>query len=258
MAFSDRLKDLRLEKCMDQTELGKIFNLSKQSISAYEKGKGLPNPETFEKIADYFGVTTDYLFGRTNNKNIPIESTYTITKTSSELELLEVTKKLTPRQFEAILIVARSMSETSATEKDLAVKPELDIDPISKLPYWHLRLKALRKERGLTIEEAAEGIASISDNHLTADVLEAYESGRIEMEPSDHASATSFYNVSWAFMTGRTNIRRGYAGVLPTMEAASRTDDPTQPLPPEAQKSLNNFYKDHGLYYGEGDGGEKG
>ena len=48
----------------------------------------------------------------------------------------------------------------------------------------------------------------------------------------------AFYNVSWAFISGRTNVRVNEAGVVPTLEAANRTDDPTQPLPLDAQKII--------------------
>jgi transcriptional regulator with XRE-family HTH domain len=64
LAFSNRLKYLRSQKKIDQKEFGKIFQLSKQTISAYEKEKATPSLDTFVKMADYFGVTADYLLDR--------------------------------------------------------------------------------------------------------------------------------------------------------------------------------------------------
>lgn len=63
-AFSQRLKELRTEKNLTQAEFGTLFNLSKQTISGYEKGDASPSFDTLLKLADYFGVTTDDLLGR--------------------------------------------------------------------------------------------------------------------------------------------------------------------------------------------------
>lgn len=62
----ERLKKLRTKKKLTQTELGKIVNVTKVSISGYENGNRSPDTDTLEKLADYFGVSTDYLLGRTD------------------------------------------------------------------------------------------------------------------------------------------------------------------------------------------------
>mgnify|MGYP006428516991 CR=1 FL=1 len=66
--FGSRLKKLRKEKNLTQTELGKIINVSASTIGMYERENRKPTPETLNQIADYFEVTTDYLLGRTNQK----------------------------------------------------------------------------------------------------------------------------------------------------------------------------------------------
>ncbi|MBP2635509.1 MAG: putative prophage LambdaCh01, repressor protein [Firmicutes bacterium] len=65
--FAHRLKELRADKNLTQLEFGALFNLSKQTISGYEKGDASPPLETLQKFADYFNVTTDYLLGRESN-----------------------------------------------------------------------------------------------------------------------------------------------------------------------------------------------
>ena len=65
--FAQRLKDLRSDKNLTQVDFGAIFNLSKQTISGYEKGDNSPPLETLQKFADYFEVTTDYLLGRSDD-----------------------------------------------------------------------------------------------------------------------------------------------------------------------------------------------
>lgn len=64
----ERLKRLRIEKKLTQSELGNIINVTKVSISGYENGNRSPDTDTLQKLADYFGVSTDYLLGRTDIK----------------------------------------------------------------------------------------------------------------------------------------------------------------------------------------------
>lgn len=62
--FGQNLKELRTQRSLTQSEFGALFNLSKQTISGYEKGEASPPIETLLKFADFFNVTTDYLLGR--------------------------------------------------------------------------------------------------------------------------------------------------------------------------------------------------
>lgn len=68
-SFGERLKELRKDFNLTQEQLANKFFLNKSSISRYENGTQLPEHDQLEKIADYFGVSIDYLLGRTNIKN---------------------------------------------------------------------------------------------------------------------------------------------------------------------------------------------
>ena len=61
---SKRLKELRLEKQLSQSKLAKILICSQTIISQWENGTRTPTIYEIVAIADYFGVTTDYLLGR--------------------------------------------------------------------------------------------------------------------------------------------------------------------------------------------------
>ena len=67
--FGERLILLRKEKGITQSELGEQLGVVKSTISVYEAEHSEPNIETLIKMADYFGVTTDYLLGRSDKKN---------------------------------------------------------------------------------------------------------------------------------------------------------------------------------------------
>ena len=66
MELGHRLKRLREEKGISQLELAKLLDISNVMLSRYEKNKRSPDYKTLCKLADFYGVTTDYLLGRTN------------------------------------------------------------------------------------------------------------------------------------------------------------------------------------------------
>ncbi len=62
--FGKKLKHLREYRNMSQKELAEALSLSPSTIGMYEQGSRQPDHEKLRIIADYFGVTTDYLLGR--------------------------------------------------------------------------------------------------------------------------------------------------------------------------------------------------
>lgn len=64
--IGERLKQLRKEHKLTQTDLGNKINVTKVSISGYENGNRSPDTETLTRLADYFDVSTDYLLGRSD------------------------------------------------------------------------------------------------------------------------------------------------------------------------------------------------
>lgn len=65
--FPKRLRKLREREKMDRKKLGECCGMSKATISKYERGEREPTARSLEKIADFFGVTTDFLLGREKN-----------------------------------------------------------------------------------------------------------------------------------------------------------------------------------------------
>lgn len=65
-----RIRDLREDKDMTQTQMAAILNCSQRIYSNYERGDVDIPTEILVKIADYHGVSTDYLLNRTNNPKI--------------------------------------------------------------------------------------------------------------------------------------------------------------------------------------------
>ncbi|PRS02334.1 transcriptional regulator [Bacillus atrophaeus] len=59
--LGDRLKELRDSKKLTQDKLAEILGISRGTYAHYEINKRKPDYETLIKLADFYGVTTDYL-----------------------------------------------------------------------------------------------------------------------------------------------------------------------------------------------------
>lgn len=68
--YFKRIKNLRIDNDLTQKAIAIELGISQQTYSDYEKGKyDIPN-EMILKIADYYKVSIDYLFERTNNPKV--------------------------------------------------------------------------------------------------------------------------------------------------------------------------------------------
>lgn len=63
MTLGERLKKERLKKDINQVELAKYMNVSKQTVSNWENDNRIPDTLTLAKLAEYFNCSTDYLLG---------------------------------------------------------------------------------------------------------------------------------------------------------------------------------------------------
>ncbi len=61
--FSERLIECRKAKKKKQHEVAEHLGKSESAYSSYEQGRNTPSPEDIAKLAVYFGVTSDYLLG---------------------------------------------------------------------------------------------------------------------------------------------------------------------------------------------------
>lgn len=67
-----RLKEIRKKRGVTQLKLAMDLGLNQNSISRYENGEHEADYQTLIAIADYFNVSIDYLFGRTDNPEVNI------------------------------------------------------------------------------------------------------------------------------------------------------------------------------------------
>ena len=63
----ERVRELRKKANLSQEAVGKILGISQRGYGHYENGDRDMSPEVLIALADYYGVTVDYLLGRTND-----------------------------------------------------------------------------------------------------------------------------------------------------------------------------------------------
>ena len=64
--YFQRLKDLREDKDLTQSDIAKILNIQQTVYSRYERGVQTIPLEYLLKLADFYNTSTDYILGRTN------------------------------------------------------------------------------------------------------------------------------------------------------------------------------------------------
>ena len=66
--FPERLRKLResMRPVRSMTVTSQLMGLHPDMLRRYERGEAEPSMDALYKIADYYGVSTDYLMGRTN------------------------------------------------------------------------------------------------------------------------------------------------------------------------------------------------
>ena len=67
MKLYPRIRELREDHDLTQKKLGEAINLPQRTYAYYESGQRMVPPEVLGALADFYGVSVDYLLGRTDN-----------------------------------------------------------------------------------------------------------------------------------------------------------------------------------------------
>ena len=92
MSIGTRIRELRIQKRLKQTELGAMVGLTYVQIGRYELGKSIPASDMLFKLAQALDTTTDYLVN--DGENDP-----SVTAQLTDRELLKQFKEV--EQFSA-------------------------------------------------------------------------------------------------------------------------------------------------------------
>ena len=90
MKVNETLKSLRQAKKLTQAEAAVQLDVSLSSYQKYERDKNsvVPSLDVLLRIADFYGVTTDYLLGRDTGDPEPID------QLANEFNMTELEKKI--------------------------------------------------------------------------------------------------------------------------------------------------------------------
>ncbi len=70
--IADRIKSLREEKKMTQTDLAKLLGITRSSVNAWEMGISVPSTQYVIELAEFFKISTDYLLGVDTSATIDV------------------------------------------------------------------------------------------------------------------------------------------------------------------------------------------
>ena len=74
LPLNENIKKLRVAQGLNQVEFAKILCVTKQCVSNWENDNVVPSIDMLCKIADFFGVSTDYLLGRSEKRVVEVSS----------------------------------------------------------------------------------------------------------------------------------------------------------------------------------------
>ncbi|EIX3328625.1 helix-turn-helix domain-containing protein [Listeria innocua] len=117
--FGNRLKQLRKNNNKTQEDISKILGISRGAYSHIENGRNEPDMETIVKLANIFGVSTDYLLGRSNNGFIDTIAAH-IDSNATEEEMEEILAYIEEKRKEYA-------NEEEINITDIAAKKDADV-----------------------------------------------------------------------------------------------------------------------------------
>ena len=67
-----RIRDLREDADLTQKQVGEAINVPQRTYAYYESGQRMVPPSVLCALADFYGVSVDYILGRTDNPKMNI------------------------------------------------------------------------------------------------------------------------------------------------------------------------------------------
>ena len=74
LSLNENIKKLRIARGLNQVEFAKMLCVTKQCVSNWENDNVVPSIDMLCKIADFFGVSTDYLLGRSERRVVEVSN----------------------------------------------------------------------------------------------------------------------------------------------------------------------------------------
>ena len=110
MKLDEKLVRLRKEKGLTQLELAEAVKVSRQAVSKWESGGGIPSTENLRGLSELYGVSVDYLLNE--EKREPEDSNAPKEKTENSPEPVRKEKKKVPIKWVVIALVVLILAVT--------------------------------------------------------------------------------------------------------------------------------------------------
>lgn len=124
----NKVKELREQKGLTQSELGRVLNVKKSTVSKYENGSLDLNSTTIATLCDYFNVSANYLLN-INEENLPRNNSinninteqYIVSKNTEPVlkEIFKRTSGMSKPQLEKILKIIEVFHDEETIKKNL-------------------------------------------------------------------------------------------------------------------------------------------
>lgn len=111
-----RLKELRLQRKYKQIEIADVLNCSQGVYSRYESAEREPPFDIIVKLADFYGVSVDYLMGRGDNEQ-PAPSPAPKVDIMVRSDIPNYLEKLNPKNRALLEEMARKLFELQQQEE---------------------------------------------------------------------------------------------------------------------------------------------
>ncbi|ALJ23532.1 hypothetical protein AO203_06595 [Lactobacillus gallinarum] len=135
--MNNRIKELRKLNKISQKDLVSNLGITQQALSNYEKEKRIPDQPTWQKLADFFNVSVDYLKGYGYSKDY----IYKLLDDAYK-EDYSLTFELEP-PFTNTFISARDEIENYCKQNKISIPKDTDLD------FWKTNFNFIFKDKSV-------------------------------------------------------------------------------------------------------------
>jgi len=111
--MANRFRELRESRGLNQTQVGELANVAQSAVSKWERGESEPPHGTLRILADFYGVSIDYLLGREPETERAPDTAEAVSEalTEKEKEFLTYAGQMSEEQKGFLVAVMRALIE---------------------------------------------------------------------------------------------------------------------------------------------------
>lgn len=207
--LGEKIAEQRKKLGLSQEELAEKLNISQKSISKYELGNRKPQYKVLVRMAEYFGVTTDYLLELDGGGNVMLGKRITELRKACDMSQKELGEKLGlsasaigmyeqgRREPGNAMLIAMENLFGVTVDYLLGVTDSTENAPeLSVARKFGNRLRGLRVSEGITQLQMAVNLDTSKSN------ISKYEAGTVEPGMEKINEIARFFKVTTDYLFG--------------------------------------------------------